>query len=385
MERLRAVVGRPRVVAIERPVARRDRLLLVAHRRGHVDAVGDAGAVGDDQRGAAVRLRLAEGLERLERIGAHGHGGHVDVAVVDGHHAQVLLAHGLAAGGELGHGRPRGRLRRLAAGVRVDLGIEHQDVDVAARGQDVVEAAEADVVGPAVAADDPDAPPDQGVGHAQEQLRIGGPDRASFCLRMPTRPRWASISASSTCSRLEDRPDQVVAERGRHPPEQLAGVGLVLIDGQPQAQAELGVVLEQRVAPGRALAVLVLGIRGGGQVAAVDRRAAGGVGDHRPVAEELAHQLQIGRLAAAGARARELEERLEELRALDHVELDLLAVDLGDLEEEVEVGPLPSRWSSFGSMLMALCLTISLLRAGQTSTQTPQPVQSSGATWTVSC
>ena len=31
-------------------------------------------------------------------------------------------------------------------------------------------------------------------------------------------------------------------------------------------------------------------------------------------------------------------------------------------------------------MLMALCLTTSLLLAGQTSTQTPQPVQSSGAT-----
>ncbi len=32
-------------------------------------------------------------------------------------------------------------------------------------------------------------------------------------------------------------------------------------------------------------------------------------------------------------------------------------------------------------MLMALCLTTCLLRVGQTSTQTPQPVQSSGATW----
>jgi hypothetical protein len=34
-------------------------------------------------------------------------------------------------------------------------------------------------------------------------------------------------------------------------------------------------------------------------------------------------------------------------------------------------------------MLMALCLATSLLTAGQTSTQMPQPVQSSGATWTV--
>ena len=39
-----------------------------------------------------------------------------------------------------------------------------------------------------------------------------------------------------------------------------------------------------------------------------------------------------------------------------------------------------SRWSGVGHMSIALCLTSSLLRAGQTSTQMPQPVQSSGAT-----
>src|SRR5450759_2158056 len=41
-------------------------------------------------------------------------------------------------------------------------------------------------------------------------------------------------------------------------------------------------------------------------------------------------------------------------------------------------------WSSMGSMLMALWLESVLLLTGQTSTQTPQPVQSSGATWMVS-
>ncbi len=35
-------------------------------------------------------------------------------------------------------------------------------------------------------------------------------------------------------------------------------------------------------------------------------------------------------------------------------------------------------------MLMDLCPTSVLLLAGQTSTHTPQPVQSSGATWMVS-
>ena len=58
--------------------------------------------------------------------------------------------------GELGDGAARRGLRRLATGVRVDLGVEDEDVDVAAGREDVVQAAEADVVGPAVAADDPD-------------------------------------------------------------------------------------------------------------------------------------------------------------------------------------------------------------------------------------
>ena len=39
---------------------------------------------------------------------------------------------GLAGGGELGGGAERRGLGRLAAGVGVDLGVEHQDVDVAA-------------------------------------------------------------------------------------------------------------------------------------------------------------------------------------------------------------------------------------------------------------
>ncbi len=42
-----------------------------------------------------------------------------------------------------------------------------------------------------------------------------------------------------------------------------------------------------------------------------------------------------------------------------------------------------SRWSSRGSMLIALCLTSSFDFAGHTSTHTAQPVQSSGATWIV--
>ena len=67
---------------------------------------------------------------------------------------------------------PRGvALEAWPPGVRVHLGVEHEDVHVAARRQHVVEPAEADVVGPAVAPDDPHAIADQRVGHREQQRR----------------------------------------------------------------------------------------------------------------------------------------------------------------------------------------------------------------------
>jgi hypothetical protein len=71
-----------------------------------------------------------------------------------------------------------------------------------------------------------------------------------------------------------------------------------LIDGETHAHAELGVVFKEGVGPGRTAAFGVLAIRRGGQVAAVDGGAAGGVGDDRTVAEELGDQLQIWGLSA---------------------------------------------------------------------------------------
>ena len=167
-----------------------------------------------------------------------------------------FFARRLAAGGELGHRAARRRLRGLAAGVRVDLGVEHEDVDVAAGGEHVVEAAEADVVGPAVAADDPDALADEGVGERRAgRCAVGRVDRrrAASSARpraragRRSRPRRPA-SASSRAAR------QVVAELGRRGVAAACGVDL-LVDGEPHAEAELGVVLEQRVRPGRAAAV----------------------------------------------------------------------------------------------------------------------------------
>ena len=93
--------------------------------------------------GPVVRLGLEEGLHRLRVVRAHRDLRDVDVAVASSPSAPRSFLRGrLAARGELGDRAARRGLRRLPAGVGVDLGVEHQHVDVAARGQDVVEAAD---------------------------------------------------------------------------------------------------------------------------------------------------------------------------------------------------------------------------------------------------
>ena len=109
------------------------------------------------------------------------------------------------------------------------------------------------------------------------------------------------------------------------------------VGGETQPEAELGVVLEQRVRPRRPAPVGADGPRRGRKVAAVDRRAAGRVGDCQTIAEQLREQLQVRGFAAAGAGAGELEQRLEELRAAHGAEVDPRAVRRRQALEELDV------------------------------------------------
>ena len=253
------VLGLARLEAVQRPVAGLDGVLLVAHRLGHVDAVGDARRVGDHERRPGPGVGLEEGLGRLEVVGPDGDLGDVDVAVGAGDGAEILLAARLAGGGELGHGAPGRRLRRLAAGVRVHLGVEHEDVDVAPGRQDVVEPAEADVVGPAVAADDPHALAGQAAGECQQvagrRHRRGRRSRRAAAARRGARrparagrgcrPRTPDRRPGSTRrASATDGAAELLEQRGRQ--------RRLRLQAEPQPEPELGIVLEQRVAPRRA-------------------------------------------------------------------------------------------------------------------------------------
>ena len=156
------------VVAVEQPAAGIDRLPLMLHALGHVDAVGDAVGVGQDQRRAVIGLGFDERPQGVLIAGAHGHAGHVDVAIGHRDQSEVLLGAGLAIAGELRHRSPGRGLRHLSAGVGVHLRIQHQDVDVVMGGEEVIDAAEADVVGPAITADHPDTAFHQVIGQAEQ-------------------------------------------------------------------------------------------------------------------------------------------------------------------------------------------------------------------------
>ena len=120
-----------------------------------LQAVRGAGRVGDDDGGAVVFLGLLERLDQLVVVGAHRHLGDIDVVVAHKDCAQIFLAGLLAARRELRDGA-RGRgLRALAAGVGVNLGVDHQDIHVSTARNHVVEPTEADVVCPTVAAEHP--------------------------------------------------------------------------------------------------------------------------------------------------------------------------------------------------------------------------------------
>ena len=335
-ERVHAPRPHRRIEAEQRPVAGSHGARRLLHAVAHVGAVGDALRVRQDQGRSGVGLRLAHGHERLLVVRPHGDLGDVDAAVGDGHQRQVLARDRLARRGEFRRRAERRRLRRLAAGVRIDLGVEHQDVDVLARCEDVVEPAGVDVVRPAVAADDPHRSPHQEIREREQIGRIGIRRAGELGFQRVHALALHAEVRLGHLRRLQDRGHQILADVRGELLRQGSRLRGLAVDGQAIPEAELGVVLEERVGPRRSAAGGVRGPRRRRQVRAVDRRAARRVGDLQPIAEELRHQLEIRRLAAPGARARELEQRLEELHAAHVGEIHARTVGPGQRLEEAD-------------------------------------------------
>ena len=236
--------------------------------------MGDARAVGDDERGPRPGVRFEERLGGVLVVGTHCDLGDIDIAVGAGDGAEILLSGGLAGSCELRHRTARCGLRGLAAGVRVHLGVEDEDVDVAPGTEDLVEATEADVVGPAVAADDPNPLPDQVARQRKQALGVVAPravDLGELVAQLGDAGSLELDLRLGILSAVEQPANELLADRGSEASHQLAGVVGLGVEGKAHAQTELGVVLEQRVVPGRPSALGVDRPGCGRQVGAVDR------------------------------------------------------------------------------------------------------------------
>jgi hypothetical protein len=136
----------------------------------------------------------------------------------------------------------------LAAGVGVNLGIEHEDVDVASAGEHVIEAAVADVISPAVAADDPDTLFHQHVGDGQQLLGLRtSSDFGSAFLSASRRAGAARKCRPRLFALVSKGGDELIADRASESLQQFAGEFGLLVDGDADAQAEFGIVFEQGI------------------------------------------------------------------------------------------------------------------------------------------
>ena len=105
--------------------------------------------------GPLIAFRLGKGLNALIVVSAHSHLGNVYIAIAHSDAGQILFLGSLTGSSELSDGTNRSSLGGLSAGVGVNLGVEHQNVHVLTGSDDVIQTAEADIISPAVAAEDP--------------------------------------------------------------------------------------------------------------------------------------------------------------------------------------------------------------------------------------
>src|SRR6516165_2178729 len=151
----------------------------------------------------------------------------------------------------------------------------------------------------------------------------------------------------------------------------------MLVGGKTKTESELCIVLEQGVRPRWPTAFVVLGPRRHWEIAAIDRRAAGSIGDLQAIAEKLGEKFQIRRLAAAGARSGELEQRLQELYAAHIGEVDAGAIIYGERLEKSDVVPLGINERRFIGHVDGFHVRLARAHGRAASTHSAQPVQSS--------
>ena len=149
--------GQPWIVAEQRPIPGLDGEFLLIQAIFQVVAMRDAVTIGNDERRTGIRFRFQKSLQRLAIVGSHGNARHINGSIRHGQHPEVFLCALFATRREFGDRSTRRRFRHLSPRVRINLGIEHQDVNIAPRRKNVIQTAIADVISPTIAAHQPHA------------------------------------------------------------------------------------------------------------------------------------------------------------------------------------------------------------------------------------
>src|SRR5699024_7778930 len=230
-----------------------------------------------------VSLSLADSLDGLSLVSAHGDLSNVDIAVAHSDLSQGLLLGLLTGGCELSNLADIGSLGSLSTGVGVNFGIEDEDVDVLVGSQHMVYAAEADVVCPAVAAEDPDGLLGQVFLLGQDVLHAVAADVGFQVGEQSIGSRIVGFGVGGGIQLvLADSLALICSGVGHH------GLDLVrqrLTDHSlsgVHTQTMLSVVLEQGVGPSGTVALFVDGVGRSSSGTAPDGGTAGGVGDVHP-------------------------------------------------------------------------------------------------------
>ncbi len=121
----------------------------------------------------------------------------------------------------------------------------------------MIEPAEPDVVGPAVAADDPDALADERVGDGEQVPCLAVLARLESSLQLGDALALVGEMRLLVLRRVEDRARELLADRPGQTLEHGAGERHLVVQREPHPEPELRVVLEQRVRPGGSAAVRV--------------------------------------------------------------------------------------------------------------------------------
>ena len=173
------------------------------------------------------------------------------------HHAdaEIFARFALTVLAKLGHRTERRGFGSLAASIRVTLGIEHQDIDVLGQAHHMIEAAKANIVSPAIAANQPDRLLDQRIGIGQQLLR-------AFHITQCTAQGRYLIAAQLWRGIGTQVGKQIGGQRVRKLLHQAHNALAMLVNAQAEAKPELSVIFKQRVGPRRPAPVGIGGVGG---------------------------------------------------------------------------------------------------------------------------